>query len=305
MYKPEISRLYHYQSIELELKNTKDFERRAIVIGDNLFLDKYKLDPILKRQAYFSKATTFNDPFEGVFALSSDVSSINDLMEVLEIAGQLTGFQISDLIHSDTLSNQLAASLQEHPQAITKSFTDQIRQQTGLYCLTADPEDMIMWAHYGSNHSGIALEFDRTPESNCGTMTFEVDYFTSPPEISFGAILRDCIKLSKSKSLIEKANLMSNSSLRKLLYSKTSKWKYESEWRTSNLPGLQDMPGKLVSIIFGYNVKLGVIEYLKSREELKGVSFKCIHPDKSNYKLKMYDEDDITFQVQRVMESIP
>ena len=179
MYKPEITRLYHYQSIELELKNTEDFERRAIAIGDNLFLDKYKLEPILKRQAYFSKPNTFNDPFEGVFSLSSDVSHVNDLVKVFEIAGQLKGIQIPDSVRSipkDVFSNQLAASLKEQSQTITKLFTDQIRERTAFYCLTADPEDMIMWAHYGSNHSGIALEYDRSPESNCGTMTFEVDY---------------------------------------------------------------------------------------------------------------------------------
>ena len=64
------------------------------------------------------------------------------------------------------------------------------------------------------------------------------------------------------------------------------------------------MPGKLVSIIFGYNVKPRVVEYLKSCDELKGVSFKYIHADKSTYKLKVYHDDDYIMKIQRIMEPI-
>lgn len=100
MYKPEITQLYHYQSIELTAKSIKDFEQMAVPIGDNLFIDKYKLEPILRRKAYFSKPNTFNDHFEAVFALSSNESNAQDLMKLFNLSSILANISIPKAIHS-------------------------------------------------------------------------------------------------------------------------------------------------------------------------------------------------------------
>lgn len=292
MYKPEITRLYHYQSIELTAKSIRDFEQRAVQIGEDLFIDKYRLEPILGRKAYFSKPNTFNDPFEAVFDLSINDGDTDDLIKLLDLSSELLNISIPDVIRSmprEKIRKQLDDSLIINPKAITNLFTKKIREEIGLYCLTPKPTDMLMWAHYGSNHSGIALEFNRTPESNCGTMTFEVTYFTSPPQISFGEVLTDFVRLYEAKCPVEKSKIVEKSSIRKLLYSKTNDWEGEGEWRTNHLPGLQDMPGELVSIIFGHNTNQKVIEYLMSRKELAGISFKFITLNKSNYQLDVHE----------------
>ncbi|WP_065188536.1 DUF2971 domain-containing protein [Shewanella woodyi] len=307
MHKPEITRLYHYQSIELEARHIDDFKRKAVDIGDNIFLDKNKLDSLLDRHAYFSTPMSYNDPFEGDFTLSLEDLDPKELMSIIQFALESKDVSTPSILQSvpqDFLYTQLESVIKQNPQHFAQLIIDTLRLSVGFYCLTEEPEDVLMWAHYAANHSGIALEFERTPDSTCGTMTFEVDYFDVPPVISLSDIIIDFNQANNSKTLEEKARYLSDSSLRKLLYSKTKTWGHENEWRTSHKPGRHDMPGKLVSIIFGYDVKPKVIDYLKSCKELDGVSFKYIKPDKSTYKLKMYDEDDIELQVQRIMESI-
>lgn len=43
-----------------------------------------------------------------------------------------------------------------------KDFKDKVYTQYGVCCFSVDPTNILMWSHYGNNHTGFALEFDIT-----------------------------------------------------------------------------------------------------------------------------------------------
>jgi hypothetical protein len=46
------------------------------------------------------------------------------------------------------------------PRFTIKTALEVINKQFGVLCLTKDPCNLLMWAHYSASHSGFLLEFD-------------------------------------------------------------------------------------------------------------------------------------------------
>lgn len=46
----------------------------------------------------------------------------------------------------------------------------------GILSLSATPRSILMWAHYGAQHSGICFEFNRSPTDKLGTDAKRVIY---------------------------------------------------------------------------------------------------------------------------------
>lgn len=294
MYKPEIESLYHYQSIELTASSPAMFEKRGLKITDDIYLDKYKLEPLLGRKAYYSTLSDYNDPFEGNFGLEA---SKNDAEQFLNLfrglqPNKLATFStnVHDAINLPFSEKHIIEAFLKKPKLLSQETIQSLKNSIGFYCLTPNPRDMTMWAHYGDNHKGIVLEFEREPNSPCGDLAFEVEYFDSPPLVRFSELFEDLQKVQFGMSNQEKGKVIAQSSLKKLMFSKTKVWKHEKEWRTSNGIGINDMPGKLKSITFGLNTKSAVRSYLENCVELSDVEFKYIIKCKDSYSLKVVDK---------------
>lgn len=306
MYKQEVRKLYHYQGMELKVSDDGEIKSRGVPIGNGLVLDQYKLKPLLSGKAYYAKPEQFNDPFEADFDISIDDLCVETLIQLFQFTQQdglpmpfspevLAGFTNESIRAAFAViePSQLKATVQS-------VFISSMRQQTGLYCLSAKPNDTVMWAHYGDCHRGIALEFEREEGSHCGNMCFEVEYFKEPPVINFGALVKEIAQARGASSLNEKGELLKNAELKKMIFSKTENWRYEQEWRVSHFPGLQDMPGKLTGIVFGVNADEDLVAYLKSLDELKDVEFKFLVP--KNYQLELVTEQE--FKIAKIIKEI-
>ncbi|MFA0086946.1 DUF2971 domain-containing protein [Vibrio sp. 10N.261.51.F12] len=305
MYKQEVKKLYHYQSMELKVSDDSEIKNRGLSVDNGLILDQYKLKPLLLGLAYYAKPEQFNDPFEADFDISIDDLCVETLIQLLPFTQQdelPTPFhpEVLGSFPDESIRSAFAVITPELKDMVQTVFINSMRQQAGLYCLSAKPNDTIMWAHYGDCHRGIALEFEREEESHCGNMCFEVEYFEKPPVIKFGALVKEIIQAIGAGSLNEKGKLFENAELRKLVFSKTENWRYEEEWRVSHFPGLQDMPGKLTGIVFGANADERLIAYLTSLDQLKGVEFKFLVP--KNYQLELVSEQE--FKIARVIKDI-
>ncbi|AGQ92136.1 hypothetical protein M634_09515 [Vibrio parahaemolyticus O1:Kuk str. FDA_R31] len=288
MYKPEILSLYHYQSLELKSSSPSDFKERGILLADGIYLDKYKIEPLLSRQAFFSSLSNYNDPFEGEIDIETspdDAEIICNLLKNSEVISRMN----TKLMPDENIREELKATLSDYSPALSSGIQENLKSNIGFYCLTPINNDMLMWAHYADNHNGIALEFDRTPDSVCGSLTFEVDYFDEPPKVDLSSMLSDFYRYSPEMSNQERARVVFDSSLRKLLYSKKKVWVSENEWRTSNDVGLHPMPGKLKSIIFGLNCNLEIVKYLREQPELNDVEFKFIKKCPKTYSFQIID----------------
>lgn len=141
----------------------------------------------------------------------------------------------------------------------------------GILSLSEVPDDLLMWAHYASNHTGFVLEFDdqhtwfwaQRPEGgDCGNLR-KVSY-TDQPSSGYLAELK----------------------AHEVFYTKGKKWEYEREWRiirplveSSTSPGegvfLFDLPATVITgVIAGLRTSS---ESLRALDEIRQSSPQLTH----------------------------
>lgn len=135
-----------------------------------------------------------------------------------------------------------------------------IQERLRVFCLTEDPLSILMWSHYGSNHTGVVLCFDTSTLENSFSRPLEaVQYKSELPclldykewyrSIMFG------LPRERTEGIYEA-----------LCLTKHEGWKYEKEWR------------------FVWTSPPGTIgefqDYTFSSEALIGVIYGCRVPSK-------------------------
>lgn len=84
----------------------------------------------------------------------------------------------------------------------------------GILCLTETPDNLLMWAHYGDSHRGFALQFDEIHA-----------FFQGKDGVAFSSLAR--IEYAPKRPVLSYSNLEWTVAL----FSKSSEWSYEREWR--------------------------------------------------------------------------
>jgi hypothetical protein len=110
------------------------------------YLDR--LRRILQGRIYYSSPTSFNDPFE--MSALFDIPDHENVMELINNSGPDAGL----------LSKSARARIFQHVKAtlgtnnvVSRDWIESI----GVLCLTTTADDLLMWAHYAANHTGICL----------------------------------------------------------------------------------------------------------------------------------------------------
>lgn len=164
-----------------------------------------RIKNLLEGTIYFSSPINFNDPFEMAPPLAPPHAE--DFTRYVEQHHlDLTGV-------SKSAVNKLYKTVVEcirikrHP-AVTSEWLTTL----GVLCLTTNHCNLLMWAHYASNHSGVCIGFDSAaqPFSSASPVT----YSGERPRI------RPLEFWNDDRSLIDR-----------VLYHKSSHWEYEQEWR--------------------------------------------------------------------------
>ena len=126
----------------------------------------------------------------------------------------------------------------------------------GVLSLSAHPTEMLMWAHYASQHSGFCLGFERSDGSllKNNAHTKPVNYVDEylqlgldSLELSWSVSVQDCSISDSMEIDIEEPHLQA------VIYTKSTKWDREQEWRVLVPQGrvLSGYPGPLRTVIFG------------------------------------------------------
>lgn len=180
----------------------------------------YVINPIKTSHYYLPTRDRLNDPTEGVF---------NN-----QIQSELLGFMQG--VPGLGERQELAEPIFEHARALSTAI-----DSSGIFSLTHNHTDELMWAHYADSHRGIAIEYDLdlltrfTPRAHLHT--FDVEYEKKPPKLG----LRD---INNSKVL------------QVMLGYKSPRWAYEEEFRVlvDNINGQIPHDYRAVkSITFGLN----------------------------------------------------
>ncbi|MCA7937581.1 DUF2971 domain-containing protein [Burkholderia cepacia] len=213
--------LYHYQSFKDES------------VG-------YLTQTLRERTIRMSKPSGFNDPWDSKPWFNSSILDDPDERERhLQWLIAAASVQPADADEMRANPELLRATVELVRDGNLRAIDENYR----VYCLSPDPLIQLMWAHYGDNHRGVALEFD----ARAGQMlsAFRVDYSSDYPTV-------------RVYDAEENAALVP-------IFTKSDVWAYENEYRLiaeESIHPLRDMlrtadsilrlePGALIGLVIG------------------------------------------------------
>lgn len=235
--------------------------------------ERYVLESLRNDTIWFSQITNLNDPFEfDVFVDTKACAEFN-----AKIGGELSVVNQMKLEHI----------IKENLADLKNIFQDGKRLM-GVTCFSEAFDSILMWSHYGKNHSGICIEYDLLG------MNEELNYSPVPVlyKNTFPSLTR--FDLQNPESSVEEIYIKS-------MLIKSKEWCYEKEWRVLQDYGAcgdawdEESKGALRRMITPSAVYLGcnadtdfereVIDICKD----KGITCYKLEKDEREYKLNRYE----------------
>ena len=169
----------------------------------------------LKRQIiYFGSPLNFNDPYD--CALTPNIVDPSDA-EVIHLRDEyLKGPGIPITVRSEFETSSISQLRASVLRAATTGFHQAVQAflaKRGVACFSETNDNLLMWSHYGGRYKGFCLEFDTSSEPFRNVTP--VRYVPKLPLITISQVLLD----------------KTFSPIRELFCTKSTAWKYESEWR--------------------------------------------------------------------------
>lgn len=194
-------------------------------------------DVLVHQRLYFSNPLTFGDPFD--CALSLDLGNGASGPDWIEYFMHLAQWESPDSTPDERKAraeenfkrgrHNDPAFLEEVQERIKQGVMN-VGSQHGVLCLSSDPGNVMLWAHYADNHEGVVLRFDAScmrdtvsQEFRC----FQVTYNTSFPQ------------LPHYLGALRASERGDQAAFPRLFFCwKSSDWRMEQEWRSfTSSPG--------------------------------------------------------------------
>lgn len=229
------------QALELKrLQIPKKLYRYRTLSDENI--TKYRFGEIVRGELYMSHPSELNDPFEASSNLTASNPSayIRDKEDFTKLfKDKICSDDFERVFNSDSWYENLLAYVAEKSvpkdkvestkatlsqivmeefERINSKVSDMTRKMVRLACFTTTPDNLPMWNHYTSGHTGICLEYITEDITNIYQLNklFPVYYVDKMPDMTnrllqnrhpeFGFI--DYLTMHKLKD-----------------------WRYENEWR--------------------------------------------------------------------------
>lgn len=221
---------------------------------------------------YAADRHTLNDPFEGRFDRASLDAQFSALNAIVSGAAPTVAVSLNDVSRAadDVLS-----------------FVD----KSGVFSLSYNPLQELIWAHYGGSHHGFCIGYDAQKlvdfEPNAHHV-LDVQYSNAMPTVA----ATDLISADSPVNV-----------LRKMLGVKSKPWAYEEEVRViTPTPGIHEHDYRAVKVIyFGLrcpeSTMMAVMETLAGR----GVTYQQAVSPQSSYALKSVTVPDRYASAPRYM----
>lgn len=162
-------------------------------------LNEYSLESLENHEIYASHPNQLNDPFDTV----SDLVSFDHVESI--------GTILSESIKEEPVIRERFI---EEPLSLgnlaEQSHTIQLYSKLGIFCLTEDPNNMLMWAYY-TNHQGFCVEYDYSSFSFPFHGPFQMKYQEKFQILS--------IRNGAHVCMLYQSNI------------KSIEWSHEKEWR--------------------------------------------------------------------------
>ena len=235
--------------------------------------NEYHRNIIHKNELYFPSMSQFNDPYEGKVPYRYNTEELTPdkiFVKMLTMAKNEHPDWPDDKLYDYVYEYQRRNLLfdDSHLQKVYEQTIADIEKVYGIFALTTEENNFLMWSHYSNSHKGFCIGFDtrilwEITAGGIGPVTYQRELPTF--------------------SLFEHPMMFSH----KLLSTKSDIWHYENEFRiikSGFSRTIKKIPPKaIVQIIFGCQmdtrVRFKILDLIKTN--LKS----CIVIDTSlNYK---------------------
>jgi hypothetical protein len=175
----------------------------------------WTLDIIQNSRLFFARPDQFNDPFDCAppFALAKDptdpafVKELEDDERRMAAESGLTAKQLEQMrVREGVPVEKMAAAVRENTLR-------QLRDDTRVFCLSAEQCHPLLWSHYADSHKGVCLHF------SCGYGTL------------IGLARQVACKEDREPILIPLQYQTDDQLTDKMVLVKAAFWAYESEFR--------------------------------------------------------------------------
>jgi hypothetical protein len=220
--------------------------------------NEHSLSVLINKKIWVAKPGSFNDPFD------SDIN-FEDGIEDKTI---------------ELISRGKAIVSKEFKKGFLKTLNmlkDTRFRKAGIFSMSKNNDNILMWYHYANEHKGFCIEFIRESDNNLGNskMTRPMDY---PKD-------RDRRKISHLTHNIN------NDLYDSIFYIKARDWEYEAEWRCVYGEGDRDepIPSAISSIIFGLEMPQKHRDAIKNILSGQGISYKEAVKVDNQFKIDIID----------------
>lgn len=188
----------------------------------------YPLSPYSKKflhdqEVYFSPFRGLNDPFEIAVRYSFNCTYEKKhayFMKHVDVFNQFQPeFQKSYI--EDFEKNY------SHSHGYLAHMLRNSMSHLGIFCLSTNPLEILMWSHYTNKHRGFCVEFETNNDPAFKELV-QVDYVDDFQE----ALFYDGVKIGEAVS------------------KKFRVWSYENEWRAIHTSGVHKLDPKCIERIF-------------------------------------------------------
>jgi hypothetical protein len=213
-------------------------------------------DILVNRRLHFADPGRFNDPFDCAIGLDLRRGATTQdwrdyFIHLVEEEEPESTPEYWRAKAEDNLSRERHADpdFVDEAEERIRHGVKEVGHEQGVLCLSSDPKNVMMWAHYADNHEGLVLRFDTRhmgDQASGELRCLQVEYGLSFPQLpDYLAALR----AFKNGDMRAFARLY--------FCRKSWDWKYEKEWRF--FAGKPDSfvefePPMLSNIIFGWKM---------------------------------------------------
>ncbi len=183
------------------------------------FNNIYHQRSLFEQEIYLPPASQFNDPFDSKVPFryrEEDLTLENVLKKCLDIARQ-TESNLSDQQYDEIAFRIKREGLlydSHHLEQVDKKTFERLCSDFGIYCLTPDEKNLLMWSYYADSHKGFCIGYNTQLLIKQGVfgMGGQIAYRDDFPKLP--------LFISED-----------DSPLLNILFTKWKKWEHEDEYR--------------------------------------------------------------------------
>lgn len=230
---------------------------------------------LIESDLYLNSCKNFNDPFD----TTANIINTGSLKDLRKRYGEIVETNQPHLKkhEKEVVISMMMKNYADDPNTYKKILTKNT-QAAGIFSITKNSRNILMWSHYASQHKGFLLQFELARDPASFLYALEMDYSENYPKYDISLSFEHAFK--------------------EVMLRKSEDWRYENEWRLLRIGGADSFhPFKqeaLTGLIFGCKSDEGfrnkILSILEEREKTSKSLVKVykaeMHPSK--YKLNYF-----------------